>query len=51
MFYREYTTTRYVYSKNRNSIAIEKNQEMFSKMKDNIESNWDVKFEEIDYEY
>ena len=25
--------------------------EMFEKMKDNIESNLDVKFEEIDYEY
>ena len=32
-------------------IAIEKNNEMFEKMKDNIESNLDVKFQEIDYEY
>ena len=39
------------YNKKRNCIAIEKNKEMFEKMKDNIESNLDVKFEEIDYEY
>ena len=36
------------YNKNRNSIAIEKNTDMFNKMKNNIESNLDVKFEEID---
>ena len=36
---------------NRNSIAIEKNTEMFDKMKDNIETNLSVKFEEIDYGY
>ena len=39
------------YNKKRNGIAIEKNNEMFEKMKDNIESNLDVKFQEIDYEY
>ena len=40
-----------MYNKKRNGIAIEKNNEMFEKMKDNIESNLDVKFQEIDYEY
>ena len=39
------------HNKNRNSIAIEKNTEMFEKMKSNIEKNLNVKFEEIDYEY
>ena len=39
------------YNKERNSIAIEKNNEMFKKMKDNIEKNLDIKFEEIEYEY
>lgn len=39
------------YNKKRNGIAIEKNPEMFDKMKVNIEKNLDVKFEEIDYEY
>ena len=44
-------------NKNRNSIAIEKNNTMFQKMKNNIEQNLDVKFEEIqqyksfDYDY
>lgn len=39
------------YNKNRNSIAIEKDKEMFEKMKNNIEKNLDTKFEEIeDYE-
>lgn len=36
-------------NKNRNSIAIEKDSSMFEKMKDNIESNLKVKFEEINY--
>lgn len=35
-------------NKNRNSIAIEKDKEMFGKMKKNIEDNLDIKFEEID---
>lgn len=43
------------YNKNRNSIAIEKNNEMFKKMKDNIEQSLDIEFSEIntidDYEY
>lgn len=45
------------YNKNRNSIAIEKDSFMFSKMKNNIEENLDIKFKEIhtldesDYEY
>ena len=39
------------YNKKRNGIAIEKNNEMFEKMKDNIERTLDEKFEEIDYEY
>ena len=39
------------YNKERNSIAIEKNNEMFEKMKDNIEHNLNVKFNEIDYDY
>ena len=39
------------YNKERNSIAIEKNNEMFKEMKDNIEKNLDIKFEEIEYEY
>lgn len=42
-------------NKNRNSIAIEKDTDMFQKMKDNIEKNLDIKFSEIstidDYEY
>lgn len=38
-------------NKNRNSIAIEKDNLMFEKMKDNIEKNINLKFEEIDYEY
>ncbi len=38
------------YNKNRNSIAIEKDNTMFEKMKNNIEENIDVKFEEIEYE-
>ena len=42
-------------NKNRNSIAIEKNDAMFEKMKANIETNLKVKFEEIknsdDYDY
>ena len=38
-------------NKNRNSIAIEKDDSMFNKMKDNIEKNLNVEFEEIDYEY
>ena len=39
------------YNKNRNSIAIEKDDIIFQKMKNNIEENLDVKFNEIDYEY
>ena len=39
------------YNKDRNAVAIEKDSEMFEKMKDNIEHNLDVKFNEIDYEY
>lgn len=39
------------YNKERNSIAIEKNNEMFEKMKNNIETNLDIKFNEMDYEY
>ncbi|MBP3799642.1 MAG: site-specific DNA-methyltransferase [Bacilli bacterium] len=39
------------YNKERNSIAIEKNNEMFEKMKENIEHNLNVKFDEIDYDY
>ncbi|MBQ2917079.1 MAG: site-specific DNA-methyltransferase [Clostridia bacterium] len=39
------------HNKNRNSIAIEKDTEMFEKMKSNIEKNINVKFEEIDYDY
>lgn len=35
-------------NKNRNSIAIEKDKEMFGKMKKNIEDNLDINFEEID---
>ena len=35
------------YNKERNSIAIEKNNEMFEKMKDNIEKNLDIKFDEL----
>ena len=34
-------------NKNRNSIAIEKDDTMFQKMKDNIEQNLDVQFSEI----
>ena len=36
------------YNKNRNSIAIEKNDAMFLKMKHNIENNLDIKFDQID---
>lgn len=39
------------HNKNRNSIAIEKDTEMFKKMKSNIEKNINVKFEELDYDY
>ncbi len=45
------------YNTNRNSIAIEKDDSMFQKMKDNIETNLDIKFnqldaiEENDYDY
>ena len=45
------------YNKNRDSILIEKNDEMFEKMKNNIENNLNKKVEEIniveekDYEY
>lgn len=38
-------------NKNRNSIAIEKDNTMFKKMKDNIEQNLDVEFKEVDYDY
>lgn len=38
------------YNKNRSSIAIEKNNEMFRKMRNNIEENLNVEFEEIEYE-
>lgn len=38
-------------NKDRNSIAIEKDTDMFNKMKDNIEENLDVRFDEMDYEY
>lgn len=34
-------------NKDRDSIAIEKNEEMFNKMKDNIENNLNIKFEEV----
>lgn len=36
-------------NRNRNSIAIEKDKEMFRKMKNNIEENLDVMFDEIGY--
>lgn len=36
-------------NKNRNSIAIEKNNDMFEKMKNNIEKNLDIEFEEMEY--
>ena len=36
---------------NRNSIAIEKDNVMFKKMKNNIEKNLKLEFEEMDYEY
>ena len=39
------------YNKQRNAIAIEKDGKMFNKMKDNIESNLNTVFEEIDYDY
>ena len=39
------------HNKNRNSIAIEKDDTMFQKMKNNIEKNLDVKFDEMDYDY
>lgn len=38
-------------NKNRNSIAIEKDDNMFKKMKVNIEKKLNVKFDEIDYDY
>lgn len=38
-------------NKDRNSIAIEKDTDMFNKMKDNIEKNLDIRFDEMDYEY
>ncbi len=38
-------------NKDRNSIAIEKDTDMFNKMKDNIEENLDIRFDEMDYEY
>lgn len=38
------------HNKDRNTIAIEKDNSMFEKMKNNIEENLDVKFEEIEYE-
>ena len=37
------------YKKERNSIAIEKDTEIFEKMKDNVEQNLNAKFDEIDY--
>ncbi len=45
------------YNKNRNSIAIEKDNTMFQKMKNNVEENLEIKFnqldaiEENDYDY
>ena len=39
------------HNKDRNSIAIEKNNSMFEKMKNKIEKNLDVKFDEMDYDY
>lgn len=39
------------YNKERNCIAIEKNNQMFEKMKNNIEKNLELKFEELDHEY
>ena len=39
------------HNKNRNSIAIEKDNSMFEKMKNNIEKNLDAKFDEMDYDY
>lgn len=39
------------YNKQRNSIAIEKDKEIFNKMKSNIENSIDVEFEEVDCEY
>lgn len=38
------------YNKERNSIAIEKDDEMFKKMRDNIEESLNVKFEEMGIE-
>ena len=38
------------YNKKRNAVAIEKNKEMFEYMKDNIEKNLEVEFDEIEYE-
>ncbi len=38
------------YNKKRNAVAIEKNKEMFENMKDNIEKNLEVEFDEIEYE-
>lgn len=37
------------YNKDRNSIAIEKDKEIFEKMKDNIENSLDIEFKEIDW--
>lgn len=39
------------HNKSRNSIAIEKDNSMFEKMKNNIEKNLDAKFDEMDYDY
>lgn len=36
-------------NKNRNGIAIEKDNDMFEKMKNNIEKNLDIEFEEMEY--
>lgn len=36
-------------NKNRNGIAIEKDNDMFKKMKNNIEKNLDIEFEEMEY--
>ena len=38
------------YNKKRNSIAIEKDDETFKKMKNNIEKNIDAYFSEMDYD-
>ena len=36
------------YNKQRNAVAIEKDKEMFGKMKNNIENNLNIKFNELD---